>query len=89
MTCGCNVIAKRTNKSEEIAGTCENNILCQRNRSPGHFLLEMYCFLAIQFYLSGPGKSSHTIITTDRCDLWNPLKIAYISQEVNLRVNDR
>ena len=28
-------------------------------------------------------------ITTDRCDLWNPLKIAYVSQEVNLRVNDR
>ena len=27
-------------------------------------------------------------ITTDRCDLWNPLKIAYVSQEVNLRVND-
>ena len=27
-------------------------------------------------------------ITTDGCDLWNPLKIAYVSQEVNLRVKD-
>lgn len=30
-------------------------------------LLEMYCFLAIQFYLSGPGKSSHTIRGTLSC----------------------